>query len=161
MQNTPHLFGETFAQTQTWLHQIREELGGWMPDDYALQSLRAALHALRDQLTVDQSAHLSAQLPILIRGIYFEQWVPSATPARDRHEEIFLSRIQPYFAGKERAVDAKDVVRAVFKVLHRHISEGESEKIYNTLPKDIRRFWPAQKVYGEIETVIPAAPNLP
>jgi uncharacterized protein (DUF2267 family) len=148
--SSSHLFAETLAQMQTWLHEIRDEMGGWMSDDYALQALRAALHSLRDQMTVDQSAHLSAQLPILVRGIYFEEWVPSQTPARDRHEEVFLARIGPYFRGKERAVDPKDVVRSVFKVLHRHISEGESEKIYNTLPRDIRRYWPAQKVYGEI-----------
>jgi uncharacterized protein (DUF2267 family) len=161
MQNTPHLFGETVGQTHTWLRQINDEMGGWMPDDYALQALRAGLHALRDQLTVDQAAHLSAQLPILVRGIYFEQWVPSQTPARDRHEDVFLSRIQPYFAGKDRVVDSKAVVRAVFKVLHRHISEGESEKLYNALPKDIRRYWPAQRVFGEIETEMPSATNLP
>ena len=161
MQNTPHLFGETVSQTQTWLHQISTELGGWMTDDYALQALRAAMHALRDQLTVDQSAHLSAQLPTLIRGIYYEGWVPSQTPARDRHDEVFLSRVMPYFRGKGHAVDPAEVVRAVFVVLHRHISEGESEKIYNSLPKDLRRYWPAQKVYGEIQAAAPARSNLP
>jgi uncharacterized protein (DUF2267 family) len=142
-----HLFSESVGQAQTWLREINEEMGGWMTDDYALQALRASLHALRDQLTVDQSAHLSAQLPMLVRGIYYEEWVPSQTPARDRHEEVFLERVAPYFRGKDRAVDPKDVVRAVFKVLHRHVSPGESEKLYKTLPKDLRRYWPAQSVY--------------
>jgi uncharacterized protein (DUF2267 family) len=154
-----HLFDETVSQTKKWLREISAEMGGWMSDDYALQSLRAALHALRDQLSVDQSAHLSAQLPTLVRGIYYEEWVPSQTPARDRHEEVFLTRIAPYFRGKERAVDPREVVRAVYTVLHRHVSEGESEKIYNSLPKDLRRYWPARNVYGEvITTVMPAEP---
>lgn len=155
MQNSSHIFDESVGQTLRWLHEISAEMGGWMTNDYALQSLRAAMHALRDQLSVDQSAHLSAQLPTLVRGLYYEEWVPSQTPARDRHESVFLARIPPYFRGKERQVDPREVVRAVYTVLHRHISEGESEKVYNSLPKDIRRYWPAQSVYGEVETLIP------
>lgn len=156
MQISSHIFDETVGQTHKWLHEISAEMGGWMSHDYALQSLRAAMHSLRDQLGVDQNAHLSAQLPMLVRGIYYEEWVPSQTPARDRHESVFLARIPPYFNGKERKVAPEDVVRAVYRVLHRHISEGESEKIYNSLPKHLRRYWPAQSVYGEVETVIPA-----
>ena len=130
-----------------------------MSDDYALQALRAGLHTLRDQLTADQIAHLSAQLPVLIRGIYYEEWVPAKTPARERHEEIFLNRVLPYFQGKARVPDPRDVPRAVYRVLHHHISEGESEKIYNSLPHDLKRYWPAQAVYGEIETVIVENPT--
>jgi uncharacterized protein (DUF2267 family) len=71
-----------------------------------------------------------------------------------------LARIAPYFRGKERAVDPKDLVRAVFKVLHRHVSPGESEKLYKTLPKDLRRYWPAQSIYGEVETELPSTSGL-
>jgi uncharacterized protein (DUF2267 family) len=154
MQNAPNVFGETVTHAQSWLREISAELGGWMTDDYALQALRAALHTLRDQLTVDQIAHLSAQLPMLIRGIYYEEWVPSRTPARERHEAVFLNRVTPYFQGKQRMPDPKEVLRTVYRVLHHHISEGESEKIYNSLPADLKRYWPAQSVFGEIETPV-------
>lgn len=154
MQNASHVFAEPVANAQTWLHQIRDELGGWMTDDYSLQALRAALHILRDQLTVDQMAHLSAQLPILVRGIYFEDWVPSRTPARERHEAIFLSRATSYFHGKGRMPDPKEVLMGVYRVLHHHISEGESRKLYNALPADLKALWPAQSVFGEIESAV-------
>jgi uncharacterized protein (DUF2267 family) len=157
--NAPNVFGEPIAQAHTWLHEINAELGGWMSDDYALQALRAGLHTLRDQLTVDQVAHLSAQLPMLVRGIYYEDWVPSKTPARERHEETFLNRVTPYFRGKQHIPDAKEVLRAVYHVLHHHISEGESKKVHHVLPADLKKYWPAQNVYGEIET--PAAERQP
>ena len=32
--------------------------------------LRAALHAMRDQLTPDTAAHLSAKLAIFVRGVF-------------------------------------------------------------------------------------------
>lgn len=147
-----HVFAESAAQGQRWLHEISEAMGGWMGDDYALQALRSALHALRDQLTIEQSAHLSAQLPMILRGVYYEEWSPEDVPARDRNEQRFLSRIPPYFRGKEHAVDPGDVLRAVYTVLHRHISPGESEKIYDVLPREIKKYWPAQKVFGEVRT---------
>ncbi len=153
MKNT-HVFDEYVNQGHTWLHQINTGMGGWMSEDYALAALRCALHVLRDQLTVDQIAHLSAQLPIIVRGLYYEDWVPSKTPARERHEEIFLNRAKTYFHGKERMPNPKDVLRAVYAVLHQHISEGESRKVYNALPADLRKYWPAQAVYGEIQTAI-------
>jgi uncharacterized protein (DUF2267 family) len=47
-------------------------------------ALRAVLHALRDRLTVAETAHLSAQLPMLIRGIYFKGWDPTKVPVRSK-----------------------------------------------------------------------------
>jgi uncharacterized protein (DUF2267 family) len=41
--------------------------------------LRATLHALRDRLIIDEVAQLSAQLPMLIRGLYYKGWDPTKT----------------------------------------------------------------------------------
>lgn len=115
-----------------------------MDDEYALQCLRGAIHALRDQLTVEQSAHLSAQLPMVIRGIYYEEWSPAIVPARDRTGERFLERVSHYFPDRDRTVDPGAVARAVFAVLDRHISPGESVKIFHVLPSGIKKLWPAR-----------------
>jgi hypothetical protein len=55
----------------------------------AYSALRAVLHAVRDRITVDEAAHLGAQLPLLIRGIYCEGWHPAATPRKERHCQQF------------------------------------------------------------------------
>jgi hypothetical protein len=60
--------------------------------------LRATLHALRDRLTVEEVAQLGAQLPMLIRGFYYEGWDPTGKPLRERHEEQFLVRISREFS---------------------------------------------------------------
>ncbi len=146
MKNPDHVFADSLSQAQRWLREISEDqaLSGWMDDEYALQCLRGALHALRDQLTVEQSAHLSAQLPMVVRGIYYEEWSPAIVPARDRSGERFLKRLSRYFPDKDRTVDPASIARAVFRVLHRHISPGESQKLYHVLPGDIRKLWPAR-----------------
>jgi len=38
-----------------------------------------SLHALSDRLTVQEVAQLGAPIPMLIRGFYYEGWVPSET----------------------------------------------------------------------------------
>ncbi len=44
------VFDHTVHETNTWLHELMEELG---PDKQrAYSALRATLHALRDRLTV-------------------------------------------------------------------------------------------------------------
>jgi uncharacterized protein (DUF2267 family) len=150
MERGPNVLGEPVQQATTWLREISDELGGWMPDDYSLAAMRSALHALRDQLSVEQSAHLAAQLPVFVRGVYFADWVPSRTPARERSEAAFFQRVMDAFRGKQRQPDPKYTLRAVYTVLHRHISPGESEKIYCTLPEELKRFWPAQTTFTHL-----------
>ena len=65
------VFDSTVQKTNTWLNDLMQ-VGGWVDRRTAFRALRATLHALRDRLIVDEVAQLSAQLPMLIRGLYFE-----------------------------------------------------------------------------------------
>jgi len=133
------VFDKTLQNTYLWLKDIMEDLG---PDRHvAYRVLGAVLHALRDRLTVDEAAHLGAQLPLLVRGIYFDQWHPAGKPNKIRDRDEFLQRI-----GEElrdiRPVDPEDAARSVFKTVSRHISAGEVEDVYSSLPQTIRQLWP-------------------
>lgn len=130
----------TVQETYMWLRDVLRETG-WEDRHYALQALRGVLHAVRDELTADQSAHLSAQLPTLLRGVYFEGWDPSKAPAVDRSAESFLNRIRPHFSGYADAVDFAWLARAVLCVLKARVP-GEYEKIKATIPKEVRQVWP-------------------
>jgi uncharacterized protein (DUF2267 family) len=134
------LFEGTLQKTDMWLSHLMRLL----PTDdrhVAYHALRATLHALRDRLTVEEVAQLGAQLPMLIRGFYYEGWDPTSKPLKIRHREQFLERITSALAyGDER--EPEEVVRAVFILLVQRISDGEIEDVKQVLPADIRDLWP-------------------
>ena len=107
----------------------------------AYLALRVTLHTLRDRLTVEEVAQLGAQLPMLIRGFYYEGWDPTGKPLKERHKEEFLARIEEQFSGDDQA-DAKQVARAVFSVLSDRVTEGEIEDVKHVLPAELRELWP-------------------
>jgi uncharacterized protein (DUF2267 family) len=134
------VFDRTLQETNIWLKEIMEDLG---PDrQVAYRALRAALHALRDRLTTDEAAHLAAQLPMLVRGIFYEQWDPQLQPPRVRSQAEFLEIIAASL-GDIRPINPDVAARAVFGALDRHLGgSGEIEQVRQSLPIQIRSLWP-------------------
>ena len=132
-------FDSTIHKTNVWLKDVMEELG-WDSRDRAYHALRAVLHTLRDRLSNDEVADLAAQLPMLVRGFYYEGWSPSLRPTSDRHKAQFLDHIDDAFRD-DMTVDAEQVARAVLRVISKHVSSGEIADIKHTLPGEIRELW--------------------
>ena len=135
----------TIQQTNLWLKKLGEDLHLEERHD-AYVALRAVLHVLRDRLTPEQAVHLGAQLPILVRGIYYEGWRPAQTPANERQPAEFAALVaaqMPAQLGRE----ALRVTKAVFGLLEKELDSGETAKIIATLPAPLRSLWlgwPAQ-----------------
>jgi len=72
----------TVQLTHVWINELDERLG-WNNKPRAYRLLKAVLHTLRDRLQINELADLAAQLPALLRGAYYEQWRPSATPEKN------------------------------------------------------------------------------
>jgi uncharacterized protein (DUF2267 family) len=134
------VFETTLQKTNSWLNELTDLLG-WQDKHKAYLALRTTLHALRDRLTVEEVAQLGAQLPMLIRGFYYEGWDPTGKPLKVRHKEQFLAWIEQQFRGDE-SIDPERVARAVFTVLSNRVSEGEIEDVKHVLPAEIRDLWP-------------------
>jgi len=136
------VFDTTLHKTHTWLKAIMQELG--TEDRHrAYMALRAVLHALRDRLPVEEVAQLGAQLPMLIRGIYYEGWDPTGKPLKERHKEAFLAHVaRELKTPSGPAMDPEAAVKAVFKVLGQKVVEGEIEDVRRLLPKELRELWP-------------------
>lgn len=129
----------TIHKTNIWLKEIMEELG-WNDRHQAYSALRAVLHVLRDRLTVEEAVELGAQLPVLIRGIYYDGWELAGKPVKIRDREEFLTRIHDYFR-RDPNIDPERVTRAVFKVLSRKVTEGEISDVKGILPSGLQSLW--------------------
>jgi uncharacterized protein (DUF2267 family) len=130
-----NLFERVNQQAMTWVKEMMAELHTDNPQR-ALHALRAGLQALRDRLSVEEAAQLSAQLPMLIRGMFFEGWDPSGKPLRIRHRAEFLALVRQKFAPREDAA-ADDIIVALFRVMSRHVAQGEMTDLMLTLPEEI------------------------
>jgi uncharacterized protein (DUF2267 family) len=135
------IFDSTIQKSNLWLKDLMQDLG-WDDRHKAYQGLRITLQTLRDRLTIEEAAQLAAQLPLLLRGTYYEGWNPTGHPTKDRHLTAFLAPIRAHFRHDPR-VDGEEVARAVFKVLANHISVGEIQDILHALPKELQDLWPA------------------
>lgn len=142
--DTAHIavFEKTLRKTGEWLREIMQETGLEDPHS-AYLALRGTLHVLRDRLRPEEAVHLGAQLPMLIRGFYYEGWHPAKDVPRMRRGE-FLERVQQQLAGTSAGIDTEAAVRAVFRVLSQKIAPGEIEQIEQMLPPDLRELWPVR-----------------
>lgn len=135
--NGLEVFDKTLQTTNIWLDQIMERLG---PDrQLAWKVLSTVLHKLRDRLPVEEAAHLGAQLPLLVRGVYYDQYQPARQPVRCSREE-FVAEVTEWLADT-RPVDPEQAIGAVFDVLSRNIDTGQVEKVKAILPETIRDLW--------------------
>jgi uncharacterized protein (DUF2267 family) len=135
------VFESTFQKTREWIHEIQEEIDV-QDEREAYAALRAVLHTLRDRLTVEEAADLGAQLPMMIRGTYYEGWNPSNKPQKIRTAHEFLYSVDHQFAFNRSNKDPRQVIAGVLKVLEDHVSKGEIKDVKSTLPQDILSLWP-------------------
>jgi uncharacterized protein (DUF2267 family) len=104
---------------------------------YAHRVLHAWLHLVRDQLTMDAVSHLGAQLPELLRGIYYEGWRPRNTQVHHG-----LGEFVQHFA-REAGISPGDVPVAATRVssaLDRLFSPGQLDHALNQMPRTLREY---------------------
>lgn len=126
--------------THEWINELTERLD-WISHSDALRLMRVTMTALRDHLGPNETAHFAAQLPLLIRGMFYEGWVPSAVPVRQRHLADFIQSIEER-AGSLPEYRGDQDIRTVLKLINARITPGEISDVLAALPRPIRDFWP-------------------
>jgi uncharacterized protein (DUF2267 family) len=135
------VFDTTLQKTNSWLKEIAQDLNTDRHGAY--QALRAGLHCLRDRLTVEQAVDLGDQLPMLVRGIYYEAWHTARAPLKIRSRDEFLALLSSQLASSP--IEPETAARAVFQALERHVTPGEISDVIQELPHDIRALWPQRQ----------------
>jgi uncharacterized protein (DUF2267 family) len=131
------VFDSTIQKTISLLNDICLEFG-W-PEErrfQAYKALRSVLHEIRDRLTVTECANFAAQLPMLVRGFYYEGWKPESVPKKV-HRQEFLDEIQRTF---QLAVDGGParLVDGVIRALSAHMEAHVIDRIKQEFPADLK-----------------------
>jgi uncharacterized protein (DUF2267 family) len=134
-------FESSLDKTNLILKDI-ENAYGWSKDrrNQSYAALRTVLHLLRDRMPVQESVEFAQQLPVLVRGIYFDGWNPSDVPIKLNRDD-FLYEVRQGFpydveGGPER------VAQVVLDTLRRHVTQGEWQDVKATMPNDLARMLP-------------------
>lgn len=130
----------TVQLTHQWINELDAALG-WDNKHRSYRLLRTVLQALRDWLPVNEAADLGAQLPELLRGVYYEHWRPATTPVKQRSKDDFVARIDHGFKT-DPIIFTPEAAAITFAFLARKISPGEIADVRHALPADLRGLWP-------------------
>ena len=133
------VFDNTLHKTAIWVDDVMDAME-WDDRHKAYSALRAVLHTLRDRLTPNEAINLGAQLPMLVRGIYYEGWHSADKPLKYRHKDEFLAHVKERLRGVEYS-DLEKVNSAVFDVLSKQMPGGEINQARDQLPAEIQELW--------------------
>jgi uncharacterized protein (DUF2267 family) len=134
-----HLFDTTIQESNLWLKDLMARLG--TKDGHAAQGiLRATLHALRDRIGPENATHLGAQLPMLLRGLYYEGWRLSKS-TKERHTLQFIEHVRSMLPDLDEA-QVRLGICAVLDLLAARIDPAEAGKLAAVFPKEMRNLWP-------------------
>ncbi len=126
-------------ETESWIDALMRRLG-WHDRERVYLALLATLHALRDSLPRDEAIYLAAQLPPLLRGLYYEGWHPTARGST-KSRSAFLARVHDG-VHRDPGVDPEQVARAVFAILAERLPPAELEDARAATPNALHNLWP-------------------
>ena len=135
------VFDRAVHAANGWLHELESRMG-WDDRRAAWRLLRISLHLVRDRLGADEAAQFAAQMPLLIKGAYWEGWRPSAPREPAGTAAAFLEPLAAAF-DEDPGFDAEAAFREVVGVLSFHVAEGELEDVRRALPEAVKPLWEA------------------
>jgi uncharacterized protein (DUF2267 family) len=132
------VFERAIQKADEWIDDLMKKMGS-RNRHHCYQALGVVLHVLRDRLPVDEAVALGAQLPLLLRGLYYQSWDVSVNPEKYRHAVDFLRHVHHGMLQHRReSISTERIVVGVSWLLCEHLSEGEFASIRRALPREIR-----------------------
>lgn len=134
------VFASTTHKSQLWINEMQKELK-WLNGDSLYHLLRAVLQSLRDQMSVHEAAHFSAQLPLILRGTFYDGWNPHAEPLSGVTKDDFLEAVKGRLShtGMPK-FELEDGVLTTLNIIKKHISVGEMDDLVSQVEPSLKTF---------------------
>jgi uncharacterized protein (DUF2267 family) len=141
MKTGVHVLEQSLRDAQGWLSSVSLRLNAHDNGSLAFASLRATLHALRDQLDRDTVMELGARLPALLRGLYYDGWNPASAPAPAATREDFMERVE-HESPRASRIKAARAAKAALEVIFERLPAAVMAPVVERLPANLRELWP-------------------
>jgi uncharacterized protein (DUF2267 family) len=125
----------TYEQVNEWVNAMSKKYE-YKDINEAFALLKATLCTLRDRLPVNEAVHLGAQLPVLLRGYYYEDWVNNKVPTKEHDASAFFSAIRNKLTGYDE-LNVEAAAPSVLKIIFDKIDQAEIQDVKDNLPKEI------------------------
>ncbi|HEY8970326.1 MAG TPA: DUF2267 domain-containing protein [Puia sp.] len=141
-------FEQFTPEANEFIKRVAAELDPPGNTDEAYRVTVAVFHTLREMLMPEESLHLIAQLPLLVKALYVHGWTMHKEP-RIKTMPDFIARLRSA-AGRSAEADflddndAKEKAQAVLKVVKMYVTPGETEDILSQVPPELLELWATQ-----------------
>lgn len=132
-------FDKSYQMATVWMEELSREIG--TDHQEAWHVLGDVLRATRDRVPIELAVHLGSQLPMSLRGTYYDGFGSSGPPDRTRTRETFLEMVSSRLSNT-RSTDTEAATQPVFRVLSCHVDSGQAAKLMAALPEEVQVLWP-------------------
>lgn len=139
LKNRVSVFDRTVQKSESWIAEIHMELK-WMEAKGVYHLLRATLQTLRDQLDTNEAAQFASQLPLLLRGTFYECWDPKIKAKGISKQEFLESVREKLGLVGQPNFDLENGVSVTLKVIFNHVSPGEIKDVIGSLKPSLKEF---------------------
>ncbi len=139
LKNHVSVFDRTVQKSESWIGEMHAQLK-WMDADGVYHLLRATLQTLRDQLNTNEAAQFASQLPLLLRGTFYECWDPKQTTKGVSKQEFLDSVLQKLGPIGPPKYDLESSVGVALQVIFNHVSPGEIKDVIGSLKPSLKDF---------------------
>lgn len=136
-------FDKFAAEGNDYLKHLAKELGYPKDKARAGRVLKSVLHAIRNQMTPEESVQLIAQLPMFLKAVYVLNWSLKKEKKKSRKFDDFLLEVCVIDGEVSQADfptnnDIEVAVSVVFMSLRKYLSLGQLEDVRALLPKELK-----------------------
>ncbi|MFW5705182.1 MAG: DUF2267 domain-containing protein [Nanoarchaeota archaeon] len=139
VETTIKSLDKSMTKTLEWINDLSEDIG-YTDKQHTYLVLKSVLHALRDRLTIEEATDLAAQLPLVIKGIYYDEYNPSKTPIKAKNEEEFYAMVDRGLKNNPE-ISSEQITPIVLGFLARRIGGDEIVHVISNLPPKIAALW--------------------
>ena len=151
----PLKFDKYAQKGNQFLNELTEELG--VNKEKAGKVLRAFFKALRNHLTLAENFQLLSQLPMALKGIYVDAWMPTHQQEVSRKKNDFIfeflqNQNSKTLGSVSEVRESEKIIIAIFKTLKKYISQGEFEDMEAVLPRQLKELV-KESIYNQKVTI--------